>query len=163
MDKCKFCSKELIHIEGRKKKSFCNDNCRNKYFNKNKPKVKMKCVPLEEWNKIQDKIKMTDNRDNSLINAARGRDKSGINEDELLPNIDTAKTKEFKPSCNINYTDQESKKEFEKLKDIVKPEMQKQIDAYIEEIKGLGTTPLAKKRKTFCELKIEELKLMLKK
>ena len=32
MDQCKHCGKELSHVEGRKKKAFCNANCRNKYF-----------------------------------------------------------------------------------------------------------------------------------
>jgi hypothetical protein len=32
MDHCKHCGKELTHVEGRKKKAFCNVNCRNKYF-----------------------------------------------------------------------------------------------------------------------------------
>lgn len=32
MDNCLHCSGPLIHVPGRKKKSFCNANCRNKYF-----------------------------------------------------------------------------------------------------------------------------------
>lgn len=32
MEKCLQCSKELKHVPGRKQKSFCNVNCRNKYF-----------------------------------------------------------------------------------------------------------------------------------
>lgn len=32
MKNCLQCEKELTHIEGRKQKSFCNVNCRNKYF-----------------------------------------------------------------------------------------------------------------------------------
>lgn len=32
MEKCLQCSKELIHVPGRKQKSFCDVNCRNKYF-----------------------------------------------------------------------------------------------------------------------------------
>jgi len=32
MDKCKHCGKELTHVEGRKKKAFCDVNCRNKFF-----------------------------------------------------------------------------------------------------------------------------------
>lgn len=34
MKNCLFCQKELTHFEGRKQKSFCNVNCRNKYFYK---------------------------------------------------------------------------------------------------------------------------------
>lgn len=32
MEKCLHCSGPLTHVPGRKKKSFCNTNCRNKYF-----------------------------------------------------------------------------------------------------------------------------------
>lgn len=32
MEKCIQCSKELHHVPGRKEKSFCDVNCRNKYF-----------------------------------------------------------------------------------------------------------------------------------
>lgn len=32
MEKCLQCSKELKHVPGRKQKSFCDVNCRNKYF-----------------------------------------------------------------------------------------------------------------------------------
>lgn len=32
MKNCLKCGKELTHFEGRKQKSFCNVNCRNKYF-----------------------------------------------------------------------------------------------------------------------------------
>ena len=32
MDNCLHCGELLTHVEGRKQKSFCNVNCRNKYF-----------------------------------------------------------------------------------------------------------------------------------
>lgn len=32
MTNCKYCNAELTHVTGRKQKSFCNVNCRNKYF-----------------------------------------------------------------------------------------------------------------------------------
>lgn len=32
MENCKQCGEPLTHVEGRKEKSFCNTNCRNKYF-----------------------------------------------------------------------------------------------------------------------------------
>lgn len=32
MKNCLQCNKKLTHVEGRKQKSFCNVNCRNKYF-----------------------------------------------------------------------------------------------------------------------------------
>lgn len=39
MDNCKHCGKELTHVEGRKKKAFCNVNCRNKYFYASRKKL----------------------------------------------------------------------------------------------------------------------------
>lgn len=32
MEKCLHCRAKLTHVPGRKQKSFCNVNCRNKYF-----------------------------------------------------------------------------------------------------------------------------------
>lgn len=32
MTSCLQCNKELTHIEGRKKKHFCDNNCKNKHF-----------------------------------------------------------------------------------------------------------------------------------
>ena len=32
MEKCLQCGKELTHVPGRKEKSFCDVNCRNKHF-----------------------------------------------------------------------------------------------------------------------------------
>lgn len=34
MENCLFCQKKLEHIPGRKQKSFCDVNCRNKHFYK---------------------------------------------------------------------------------------------------------------------------------
>ena len=31
-DKCQFCGSPLNHIEGKKKKKFCSDDCRHKYW-----------------------------------------------------------------------------------------------------------------------------------
>jgi hypothetical protein len=34
MDNCKHCGKELVHTPGRRKKEFCDDNCRVTYWQK---------------------------------------------------------------------------------------------------------------------------------
>lgn len=39
MEKCLQCSEPLRHVPGRKEKSFCNVNCRNKYFYAQRKKV----------------------------------------------------------------------------------------------------------------------------
>ena len=38
MDLCKNCGAELTHIEGRRKKEFCTDNCRATFWQKNNKK-----------------------------------------------------------------------------------------------------------------------------
>jgi hypothetical protein len=46
MNECLKCGKELSHIEGRRKKQFCNETCRSLYwYYKNKPKAKKKSEP----------------------------------------------------------------------------------------------------------------------
>jgi len=50
MENCKHCSKPLKHVPGRKQKSFCNPNCRNKYFYAERKKIieaaKAALIPL---------------------------------------------------------------------------------------------------------------------
>lgn len=36
MDNCKHCGKELVHTPGRRKKEFCDDNCRVSFWQKKK-------------------------------------------------------------------------------------------------------------------------------
>lgn len=54
-DHCAYpkCGKELIHIPGRKKKKYCNQNCNTRHWQMMNPsyKPKTKRVPLEEWAK----------------------------------------------------------------------------------------------------------------
>lgn len=47
-NKCKYCSKELKFIKGKKKKIFCSDNCRMLYWKENRKLIKRKpCFDLE--------------------------------------------------------------------------------------------------------------------
>lgn len=39
MKNCKQCGNSLVHVEGRKQKSFCSVNCRNKYFYRQQKKL----------------------------------------------------------------------------------------------------------------------------
>lgn len=73
MKNCLHCEKELTHVEGRKQKSFCNSFCRNQYFYSKRKVVKFQAEVAGEKEK----------RQNPLINAARGRDASGVNNDEV--------------------------------------------------------------------------------
>lgn len=85
------CGKELIHTEGRRPKKYCSVGCRNAHYKEVYKKTeKVVLVPDEngKWmtadgKKVSIVWDDKDDRDNPLINAARGRDESGINEDEI--------------------------------------------------------------------------------
>jgi len=56
-DKCAYpkCGKELIHTEGRRKKKYCNADCKLRHWqelNPVKKPVKFKKVPIDEYNKL---------------------------------------------------------------------------------------------------------------
>ena len=85
------CGKELIHTEGRRPKKYCSVGCRNAHYKEVYKKTeKVILIPDEngKWmtadgKKVSIVWDDKDDRDNPLINAARGRDESGINEDEI--------------------------------------------------------------------------------
>lgn len=61
-DKCLNCDKELIHTEGRRKKKFCGNACRIKYWqNKTKAEPKTRKVPLSEYEEMKEKASLYDN------------------------------------------------------------------------------------------------------
>lgn len=60
-DKCLTCGKELKHVEGRRKKSYCDKVCKSSYWNKRSKNYQTKytLVPNESYNKfkaIEEKI-----------------------------------------------------------------------------------------------------------
>lgn len=86
-DTCTYppCGKELKHIEGRRKKKYCDAKCKLKHWqllNPAKKELKTKRIPIKKWEEIQRKLLEKNDRDNPFTNAARGRDASGVNEDE---------------------------------------------------------------------------------
>ncbi len=87
ISRCLNCEAELNSSEGKREKKYCNSNCRASHYQKTHPKTqekKIKRVPIEKWNKMQEELEeLRKQRDNPLINAARGRDESGVNEDEV--------------------------------------------------------------------------------
>lgn len=94
MSKClrKDCQVELVNIEGRRPKVFCSSRCRSLHWVKEKTlESKTKRIPIEEWENLTAELnelrKLKDNRNNPLINAARGRDESGINTDEVKKSL----------------------------------------------------------------------------
>ena len=56
-DKCAYvkCGKDLVHIEGRKKKKYCNPTCKMNAWKAANPakKPKFKMIPVEEYEKMQ--------------------------------------------------------------------------------------------------------------
>lgn len=86
-DTCTYppCGKELKHIEGRRKKKYCDAKCKLKHWqllNPVKKELKTKRIPIKKWEEIQKKLLEKNDRDNPFTSAARGRDASGVNEDE---------------------------------------------------------------------------------
>jgi hypothetical protein len=92
------CGKELVHTSGRRPKKYCDAICRNVHYKVLYPAnvVKVKDpVKIPSWitdyyishpEKLRSSVINNPSeleRDNKFINAARGRDASGINEDEL--------------------------------------------------------------------------------
>lgn len=69
---CPICQTEFNEHTGRRPKRFCGVACKIKFFN-----LKKKADRL-----IKDLGTEATNRDNALINAARGRNATGVNNDE---------------------------------------------------------------------------------
>jgi len=82
MNKCLNCEKEIVSIEGRRAKKYCDNKgkCKGEYFRKQKK-------PSQYVNKAT--FDELESRYNQLINAARGRDENGVNNDEVKNTVDT--------------------------------------------------------------------------
>jgi hypothetical protein len=48
MTNCKHCDKPLTHVEGRKQKSFCDVNCRNKWFYAKRQKMIKAAIKIHD-------------------------------------------------------------------------------------------------------------------
>lgn len=90
MNKCLNCEKEIVNIEGRRAKKYCDNKgkCKGEYFRKQKK-------PSQYVNKAT--FDELESRYNQLINAASGRDRNGVNNDELRVTDLTKPNKEVKP------------------------------------------------------------------
>lgn len=60
MDNCKQCGKEISSIEGRKKKEFCDVNCRNKYSYAKRKKIVDEAIAILESNPAPQKTTIKD-------------------------------------------------------------------------------------------------------
>lgn len=124
------CGKELTHIEGRKKKKYCNSYCKLRHWqelNPVKKQQKTKRIPLDKWADIEKKIKILDATEQT--NTVKPQESLGSKRSNYV--IDTTATKS------------ESEIKIEELE---------------KEISTLGTTPLANQRRRFLQGKIYELR-----
>ncbi len=110
MNKCLFCEKPIEVIEKKKPKKYCDAKCRLNDFYRRKRIEKLKADIAAE----------VDLRSNPLINAARGRDESGVNNDELRRN----KPKQAPKPQKAIQVPQKEEKPVEPIK-IAKPERMK--------------------------------------
>ena len=81
---CLNCGKEVKQTEGKRQRKYCNDACKQIHWKKTNKK-EPKYVQYKTFKELLDKFNSLSERDNQLINAARGRDESGINLDEIRP------------------------------------------------------------------------------
>jgi len=69
MDVCKNCGAELTHVEGRRKKEFCSDNCRATFWQKNNKKKKPETVVKDLTNPTDVKKPFEQPKSNFAINT----------------------------------------------------------------------------------------------
>ncbi len=138
MSNCLSCGKELVHIEGRKKKKYCDATCKASHFNKTRPKER-KYVKIDTFKALMDKMLLLEQK---LINEAKnteiGKQAMELAKKDMstfkVNNISADGTKEV-------YTDAAGK-----------------IAQYEAEIAKLGVGENATKMKNFYIRKIKELK-----
>lgn len=80
--KCLNCDDELTHTEGRRKRKYCSDACKGQHWAKTH-KGEPKYVQYKTFLELLEKMKEGTGRNNQFENAARGRDKTGVNNDEI--------------------------------------------------------------------------------
>lgn len=99
MSNCKQCNKPIESNTGRRPREYCNAKCRMDYFNKNKTtkvwKSTHEAVLKEKEEVVKENAALKDlvaelqknnpifDRQNKFTNTARGRDESGVNNDEV--------------------------------------------------------------------------------
>ena len=81
---CLNCNKEVKQIEGKRQRKYCDDACKQIHWKKTNKK-EPKYVQYKTFKELLDKFNSLSERDNQLINAARGRDECGVNLDEMRP------------------------------------------------------------------------------
>lgn len=75
MNNCLYCKKPLTHSEGRREKKYCNNNCRQAFWQKKKPKeAKTKVLTMDEWEEIQKKLKAIEKKEIKIQDATQPTD-----------------------------------------------------------------------------------------
>ena len=118
MNKCLNSEKEIISIEGRRAKKYCDNKgkCKGEYFRKLKKVADF--VPKSKYDDLN-------NRYNQLINATRGKDENGVNNDEVKVTDLTKPNKEVKVKiiATTNYSIDTLPKNLNDLKDLCPKEL----------------------------------------
>jgi hypothetical protein len=102
MNKCLSCGNALEQKDGKREKKFCNNTCRSSYWFKQNKVPKVKTVPIEEWNELQNKLKKLEELKGATITDLNKQSKKVKNLTEEKPKtnytIDTKNKKEEMPS-----------------------------------------------------------------
>lgn len=85
MENCLFCKEKLTHVPGRKQKSFCDVNCRNKHFYAERKKLITAALAEAGKNK---KVNPTVSSENDETNVADVIPKNLIELKGLCPHKD---------------------------------------------------------------------------
>ncbi len=127
-EKCLYCSTPIEQKEGKRERKFCSpSHCTMYNLNlkkKDKPKGKQgrpKGSPNKNKPNVNDKVE-ADNRNNPLTNAARGRDESGVNEDEVKPPKKIVLSKDSAGAKVLTELSEKKKEREKKFQDKVKGE-----------------------------------------
>lgn len=52
-ENCGYCDRILTHTDKKKPKKYCDDSCRQKYWQQNKRKPEVVTIPHEEWEAVK--------------------------------------------------------------------------------------------------------------
>lgn len=110
MDKCLNCGKDLVHVEGRRKKKYCDENCKGQFFRKVKHEPKY--VQIETFNKMLGEYELAKLKLQEFLNPSDKRvdiqdNKPSLpietplaDNSEILQQIDAIKAEKIPPERN---------------------------------------------------------------
>lgn len=144
MNNCLNCGKELVQIEGKRSKKFCDNTCRSNYWQKTNRKKEPKYVRYETFKELKDKF------DILVANKTQGETKK----EKVIEDIQNNKKAAVAPE---NTEKEESKtlseKEIKEIESQIKEWQNKKCPVY------MGKNEFEKiKEKEITELKSKLLK-----